>query len=187
VRLFIFGGIATPVNRDCVTLSPSCDPEYSVQHGRERPSGSHFYFLEMRMLRKAAMMFVGTLALVLVLGTATADEKKTPSISTIMKAVAGNKTEKGLCGKCLAAGKEEKWDDAQKLAKSLCECVANLPKNKCPKGDADSWEKLSKKFADQAKVIEKAATDKDSKAFTEAVGTFTKSCGACHSAHKGKR
>lgn len=140
------------------------------------------------MLRKAGMVFAATLGLVIVLGSVSADEKKdTPSIGTIMKAIAGNKTEKGLCGKCIAAGKDQKWEDAQKLAKSLCECVANLPKNKCPKGDADSWEKLSKAFAEQAKVIQKAADDKDSKAFNEAVGSFTKQCGACHMAHKGKK
>ena len=139
------------------------------------------------MLRKAGWMFAGTLAVVLVLGGANADEKKTPLINEIMKAIGGTKTEKGLCGKCAAAGKDEKWEDAQKLAKSLSECCANLPKNKCPKGDADSWEKLSKQFAEQAKAIEKAAADKDSKAFGESIETFTKACGACHMAHRQKK
>ena len=46
------------------------------------------------MLRKSGLMFVGMVALVLVLGTAFADDK-TPTIKEIMKAVAGSKTEKG--------------------------------------------------------------------------------------------
>ena len=138
------------------------------------------------MLRKAGLIFGGTVALIFVLGTAAADEK-TPSIKEIMKAVSGTKTEKGICDKCSAAGKDAKWDDAQKLAKTLTECCANLPKNKAPRGDADSWEKLTKQYSEQGKAIAKAAEDKDSKALTEAVTTFKGACMTCHMAHKGKK
>jgi hypothetical protein len=136
-------------------------------------------------MRKAVMLFAGVVGLVVVLGTSMAAED-TPTIKEIMKTIADTKTEKGLCSKCKSAVKEKKWDDAQSLAKSLSECAANLPKNKCPKGDAKSWEKLSKQFADQADAIKKAADDKDEKAFNKAVGDFTKACSACHMAHKGK-
>jgi len=134
------------------------------------------------MLRKAGMMFAGVVAVVLVVGTALAEEK-TPTIKQVMKTVAGKQ---GLCAQCAAAGKGMKWEDAQKLAKSLTACCANLPKNKCPKGDAASWEKLSKQYAEQAAAVQKAADDKDAQAFTAALKTFTSSCGACHKAHKGK-
>lgn len=136
------------------------------------------------MLRKAGMMFAGTLALVAVLGSAAAQDDKTPSISKIMKTFSGKN---GVCAKCAAAGKAANWDDAQKYAKSLTQCGANLGKNKCPRGDADSWEKLTKKFAEQTAAIEKAAAAKDAAALNDAVGAFTKSCGACHSVHKGKK
>ena len=138
------------------------------------------------MLRKAGLMFTGTVALVFVLGTAMADEK-TPSIKEIMKAVSGTKTEKGICDKCSAAGKDAKWEDAQKLAKSLTECCVNLPKNKPPRGAAASWEKLSNQYSEQGKAIAKAAEDKDPKALTEAVTTFKGACMTCHMAHKGKK
>jgi cytochrome c556 len=136
------------------------------------------------MLRKAGMMFAGTLGLVFVLGSAAAEEEKTPPIKTIMKTFSGKN---GVCAKCAAAGKAANWEDAQKYAKSLTACGVNIGKNKCPRGDADSWEKLTKKFADQTAAIEKAAQAKDAEALSTAVGAFTKSCGACHSVHKGKK
>lgn len=132
------------------------------------------------MLRKAGLVFAGVVGLVLAMD-AVAAEEKTPSIKQVMKAVAGKQ---GLCAKCGAAGKEMKWEDAQQLAKTLSDCCANLPKNKCPKGDAASWQKLSKQYADQAAAVSKAAQDKDAKAYSAALGAFTKSCKTCHDAHK---
>lgn len=137
------------------------------------------------MVRKAGLVFGGMVALVFVLGTAAAEEK-TPSIKQIMTAVAGTKTEKGLCAKCAAAGKDAKWDEAAKLAKTLTECCANLPKHKAPKGDQENWDKLAKQYADQSKAIAKAIEDKDADALKTAVGTFTKACGTCHMSYKGK-
>ena len=139
------------------------------------------------MLRKSGVMFVGMVSLVIALGTAFADDK-TPTIKEIMKTAFDTKTTKGLCSKCATAGKDMKWEDAQKLAKSLTECCANLPKSAKPaKGDAESWEKLSKQFSEQSKAVAKAAEDKDSKAFDEAIKAFTGSCMGCHMAHKGKK
>ena len=72
------------------------------------------------MLRKSGLMFVGMVSLVIALGTATADEK-TPTVKEIMKAVAGSKTQKGICAKCDAAGKDMKWEDAQKqIGRASC-------------------------------------------------------------------
>lgn len=116
----------------------------------------------------------------LCLSVDAADEKAAP-IKTVMKTVAGKE---GLCAKCNAAGKDAKWEDAQKYAKQLTDCCANLPKNKCPKGDAESWAKLSKQYAEQAAAINKAATDKNAEAFGKAIKTFTSSCKTCHDAHK---
>ncbi|HEY3787250.1 MAG TPA: cytochrome c [Urbifossiella sp.] len=140
------------------------------------------------MVRKAGLTFAGTLALMIALGAASADDKKTPTTKMIMKTLFGApKGEMNLCQKCVAAGKGEKWDEAQKYAKTLADLGASLPKNPCPRGDADSWEKLTKQFAEQTKAIAKAADDKDSKEFEEATGKFTKACGACHMAHRAKK
>lgn len=132
------------------------------------------------MIRNACVLLMGTLGLTVVLGGVGADEKQ-PSIQEIMKAVGAKD---GLCARCNQAAKGEKWADAQKLGKQLAECGLNLTKTKCPKGDAASWEKLTKQYCEQAAAIAKAADNKDAKAFNEAIGAFVKSCKACHDAHK---
>ncbi|MBN9117919.1 MAG: hypothetical protein J0I06_01925 [Planctomycetes bacterium] len=111
------------------------------------------------MLRKFVLAFVGALAATLVLGHATAEDKA-PTIKDVMKSVAGKE---GLCAKCNAAAKGEKWEDAQKLSKELAECAVALTKTKCPKGDAKSWEKLTKQYCEQAAAVSKAAEKKDGK------------------------
>ncbi len=133
------------------------------------------------MIRKCGAMLAGFGVLALCLAV-NAEEKTTPTIKEVMKAVAAKET--GLCGKCAAAAKAEKWEDAQKLAKQLSECAAALPANKCPKGDAESWAKLSKQYAEQGAAISKAAETKDPEKFTVALKAFTGSCKACHDAHK---
>ena len=135
------------------------------------------------MLRKAGIALAGVIALVPILGTAAADEK-TPSIKEIMKTVASSKAEKGLCAKCADAGKSANWDEAQKLAKTLTECCANLPKTKCPKGDAASWEKLTKQYEENATALQKAAEKKDKKAALEAHKKLSGMCMSCHKVHK---
>jgi cytochrome c556 len=132
------------------------------------------------MVRKFGAVLAGLVVIVVCLSVDAADEK-TPTTKQVMKTVAGKE---GLCAKCNAAGKDAKWEDAQKYAKQLSECCANLPKNKCPKGDAESWEKLSKQYAEQAAAINKAASDKDAEKFGQAIKTFTTACKTCHDAHK---
>lgn len=132
------------------------------------------------MVRKYGTLLAGLAVLALCL-TGTGAEDKTPPIKDVMKAVAGKD---GLCGKCNTAAKADKWEDAQKLAKELAECGAALAKNKCPKGNGDSWTKLSKQYAEQTAAVQKAATAKDAKAFAAAITAFTGSCKACHDAHK---
>ncbi len=131
------------------------------------------------MVRKAGLLFAGMAGLVICLGGAMAEE--TASIEHVMKTVAGKK---GLCAKCAGAAKANNWTEAQKLAKELTACGAALGKNKCPTGDAASWERLTKKYHEQTQAIAKAADAKNATAFNAAVGTFTKSCKECHSAHK---
>jgi len=137
------------------------------------------------MIRKIGALFTGIAVTALCVAVDAADEKKPPTIKEVMKAVAAKDT--GFCGQCAAAAKAEKWEDAQKYAKKLAECAAALQKNKCPLGDAESWAKLSKEFADQAEAVSKAAESKDTAKFNDALKTFTGSCKACHEAHKAKK
>jgi hypothetical protein len=135
------------------------------------------------MLRKFGIAFGGTMAIVVGLGTLAADEKA-PTIKEVMKATAGMK---GLCAKCVTAGKGEKWEDAVKYARELNDCGEALAKCKCPRGDAASWEKLTKRYSEQTGAILKAAEAKDAKAFGEATKSFTGACMECHQSHKGKK
>jgi hypothetical protein len=132
------------------------------------------------MLRKFGAVFAGLAVVALCLSGNAADEKA-PAIKDVMKTVAGKD---GLCGKCAGAAKAENWEEAQKLAKKLNECGVALTKTSCPKGDAESWKKLTKQYCEQTAAVNKAATDKDPKAFGAAIKTFTGSCKGCHEAHK---
>jgi len=132
------------------------------------------------MIRKFGAVFTGFAVMAMCIAVDAADDK-TPTTKEIMKTLFKD----GTCKKCAEAGKAEKWEDAQKLSKVVAECGAALAKNKCPKGDAESWAKLTKEFAEQTEALNKAAEAKDSAKFDAAAKAITGSCKACHDAHKG--
>jgi len=132
------------------------------------------------MVRKFGALLAGLAVVVVCVAVNAADEKKL-SIKEVMGVVKGKD---GLCAKCNAAGKDAKWEDAAKVSKKLVEAGEALAKNECPKGDAKSWEKLTKQYVEQTKAIDKSVADKDSKAFGTAIKAFTDACTPCHKAHK---
>jgi cytochrome c556 len=77
-----------------------------------------------------------------------------------------------------------KWDDAKEYAKTLSFFGENLGKNKPPKGEADSWEKLTKKYAESTKAVSKAVDDKDASAVNKALDSIGGSCMECHKSHR---
>jgi hypothetical protein len=139
-----------------------------------------------KMLRASVTAALGLIAMMATYGMATTAsmagnaEDKVPDISTIM--TKSFKGKDSLKGSISADVKGEKWEDAQKLAKEWSDLGASLGKNKPPKGDAKSWEDLTKKFAESTKAISEAAEKKDKSAITKAMSTFD--CKTCHSAHK---
>jgi hypothetical protein len=132
------------------------------------------------MARKFGAVAAGLIVIALCLAGSAADEKG-PTVKDVMKTVGGKE---GLCAKCNAAAKVEKWEDAQKLAKQLNDCGVALTKTQCPKGNADEWKKLTKRYCEQTVAVKKAADDKDAKAFGAAIKTFTGSCKGCHDNYK---
>src|SRR4051794_38633513 len=62
---------------------------------------------------------------------------------------------------------EPKWDDIKKETADLVEMAKALAKNDPPKGDKESWQKLSKQYLDKATALDAAAKKMDVKA-TEA-------------------
>jgi hypothetical protein len=89
----------------------------------------------------------------------------------------------GYKGSITAAVKGEKWEDAAKLAKEWNDLAPALSKNKPPKGNPKSWEKLCGGFEKATKGVLDGTEKKDAKAVTKAMSTIN--CGACHKAHKG--
>lgn len=117
-------------------------------------------------------------------GAFAADEKKdkkTPTTKEIMKKVPGKD---GLCAKCNAAAKADKWDDAKKIGTELKEYGEALGKNKPKKGDKESWEKHTKAFSEVMTELADAADKKDKDALAAATKKFGGSCMDCHKSHK---
>jgi cytochrome c556 len=138
-----------------------------------------------RTVRRLSAAF-GLGALALILGVArqapAMAPEDAPAIDEIMKKVC---SKKGACTKCEAAVKDEKWDDAQKEAKTMADLGGKLGKNDAPKGDKDKWAELTKKFAKEAKAVADAAEKKDKDSTTKAIGAFRKSCKTCHDTFRG--
>jgi hypothetical protein len=132
-----------------------------------------------KMMRAGVFAALGMIAMLGSYGVAVSADEKAPDIGTIMTKSFGKEGYKATVG---AAVKGEKWEDAAKLAKEWNDLGAALGKNKCPKGDAKSWEKMCAAFADSTKAVLAATEKKDAKAATKAIGSFN--CGGCHKAHK---
>ena len=113
-------------------------------------------------------------------------ENKEPTIKDIM-----TKAHKGgdsLIEKLDKELKEDepKWDDIKKQTKELVELGTALGKAKPPKGEQESWDKLTKIYLDKAKELNEDAKKEDKKAAAADRKTLTTYCGACHGAHKPK-
>jgi cytochrome c556 len=136
-------------------------------------------------IRRLAMsVALGGLVVAFSFNATAADEKKkdkVTDVSTIMKKVNGKK---GLTAKVSDAAKGGMWEDAQKAGKELKEMSAALGKNDPHKGDKASWEKLTKKYAEDGAAISEAADKKDADAVAKAAKTFGGACKTCHDAHK---
>ena len=144
-----------------------------------------------KLLRATMFAALGLIAVLVSVGAAATAAQKdkdkkddVPSISDLMKK-AHAKTD-GYLDKIKGAAKGDKWEDAQKLSKDLSLAADALAKNSPKKGEKESWEKLTKKYSDNAQAVVDATDKKDAKATDKALGGITGSCGECHKAHKGK-
>jgi hypothetical protein len=116
----------------------------------------------------------------------SAEDDKDPSIKAIMtKAHKGGDSLLATVGNDLKAADPD-WEDIQKKSKELVKLGTALGKNEPPKGDTQSWEKLTKSYVDTAKQLEAASKAKEKSKAVTAHTKLTKMCMACHKAHKGK-
>ena len=110
---------------------------------------------------------------------------KDPTIKEIMtKAHKGGDALLGTLGKDLKADSPD-WDKVQKETKELVELGTSLGKNDPPKGDKESWMKLTAAYLDTAKDLDAAAGKKDKDTAAADQKKLTGSCMNCHKAHKG--
>ena len=138
-----------------------------------------------KCIRASLFAALGVFAVALSYGTAvTAGQKdkddKVPDISEIM--LKGHKGTDAYINRIKEAAKAEKWEDAQKYAKTLAFFGENLGKNKPPKGDDKSWKMMTDKYAETTKAVYKATEDKDAKAVNTNLGAID--CRGCHGKHK---
>jgi hypothetical protein len=140
-----------------------------------------------KMLRAGLFAALGLIGMVATYGvamSANADKVNVNADADISDVMKKSFKDKDAYNKTIpAAVKGEKWEDAAKLAKEWNELAMALAKNKPPKGEAKSWEKLCGGFVDNTKTILEGAEKKDAKVVTKAIGSFN--CMACHKNHKG--
>jgi cytochrome c556 len=84
----------------------------------------------------------------------------------------------------MAKEKEPKWDKISEKTGAWVKAAEDLGKNKPKKGTAESWEKLTKKFVDDAKALDTAAGKKEAEKLLAALKPLETSCKGCHPSHK---
>lgn len=135
-----------------------------------------------KILRAGVFAALGMIAVMATYGVAVTADDKLPTIKEIM--VKGHKGTDAYLAKIKADAKAEKWDEAKDYAKSLVVFGEAIGKNKPPKGEDESWSKLSKKYLSNTQAVLKAVEAKDTAGTNKALGAIGMSCGECHKAHK---
>ncbi|WP_435008386.1 cytochrome c [Tundrisphaera lichenicola] len=130
---------------------------------------------------------MGAVSLVLVgVATVGAFEEKTPSIKSVMtKLHKGPKAEFSVL-KTQVEAETPDWDAISKTTEDFVTLGAALGKNDPPKGEKDSWKKLSAKYLKDAEALDEAAEAKDLDKLKAAQKAMGASCKACHTPHRGK-
>ncbi len=77
------------------------------------------------------------------------------------------------------------WETIQGQSKEFAQLAAEMVKESPPKGERDSWAKLTSAYTEDANALDKAAQAKDKNAAVAAHGLLATSCKACHDAHRG--
>jgi cytochrome c556 len=76
------------------------------------------------------------------------------------------------------------WAAVSKSSADYVQLAELLTKTKPETGEKSSWDKLTKSYADDAKALAAAAGKKDAAGANAAFGRLSKSCKACHDAHR---
>jgi cytochrome c556 len=136
-------------------------------------------------MQRFAMSVLGLVALLLLTSPSVpAKDDKPSELKEIM--TKANKTGTGLYANVVTElrADDTNWDGVKKDTKEIARLAAMLGKFDPPKGDKDSWQKLTKAYADNTKALEAAAAKMDKDAAKAASEKIGKSCDTCHMAHR---
>jgi cytochrome c556 len=127
-----------------------------------------------------------TLAMAAILAAAAPGQDKTASIKEIMSRLNKPGGIYPSISKELKADDTD-WDEVHDQAKTFAKLAAQLGKDTPPVGTPESWAKLTKEYADNARALEDAAAKKDRTAANAARARLgDASCKSCHTAHRKK-
>ena len=76
------------------------------------------------------------------------------------------------------------WAVVEKQSSELTKLCGDLGKEKPPRGEADSWKKLTDALAKNVKNLGEAAGKKDQTAAKDVIKKINNSCAECHKLHQ---
>jgi cytochrome c556 len=135
---------------------------------------------------RGAVVMALTAGLGVVLTVNSAEKEKGPSIKAVMKHVFNTKNKQSLLvvlGNDLKTD-EPDWSKVQKESKEVVRLVTPLEKATPPRGERESWEKLTASTLMKAKSLEAAAENKDKDKAQVTLKALQTSCKDCHTAHR---
>lgn len=140
-------------------------------------------------MMKRAICGLSMLSLVLVAGMVSepagaADKEKSSTIKEIMGTLHKGGKAPFAALKTALKSDSPNWGHVRKETKLYASCSAGLTKNDPPKGDKESYQKLAKAFASNARALDEAAKKEDLNSARDSFKKIGSSCAACHKSHK---
>jgi cytochrome c556 len=120
-------------------------------------------------------------------GGSDGTKEKTPSVKEIMQKLHGGRD--GLrtkLNKEMRASKPD-WEQIERETKEFVKFAEALGKNNPPRGDRQSWDRLTGLYVASAKDMDTAAEKHDVAGFKAAFNKMGGSCLNCHNAHRPRQ
>src|SRR5262249_54589160 len=117
-------------------------------------------------------------------GLAGAQGGRTVSIKDIMKKLHGGSNSPLTTIRADLQADPPDSPESQRAAKDFVTYGSALGKNNPPKGDKQSWDRLTSQYVENAKSLDAAAQRKDQKAALAAHTQLNNMCKNCHNVHR---
>ena len=113
-------------------------------------------------------------------------EDKPPAIGEIMRKLNGGTNSMTRNLELDLKEDEPDWEAIQESTAEYAKLVATLEKGKPPLGGKESWERLARGYAANARALDAAARRKDRATAAGVVARIKNACNACHQVHRPK-